>query len=131
VNIVAKAQIVNVNVDTFFTFEHSLSISTDEAVSTKNYKFISYGIGITNFVFDETKKMVDITFYNGEKDFAFIDSVSKYDNGEINYFVTFSSNLKGYYSLSTLRERNVLWCGYYLSNNTMGNWSSVVKEFKN
>jgi hypothetical protein len=108
-----------------------LSISTDEAVSTKNYKFISYGIGITNFVFDETKKMVDITFYNGEKDFAFIDSVSKYDNGEINYFVTFSSNLKGYYSLSTLRERNVLWCGYYLSNNTMGNWSSVVKEFKN
>jgi hypothetical protein len=129
--ITAQAQIVTVKADSFYHFKHSLDISTDEAVQTKNYTFIDYKVGQAEFKFDEVNKMVSITFYDGSQDFAFIDSMSKFDNGEINYFVTFGkSNLKGYYSLSSLRKRNVLWCGYYNTDKTMGNWSSVIKDIK-
>ena len=127
----AQAQIVTVKADSFYHFKHSLDISTDEAVQTKNYTFIDYKVGQAEFKFDEVNKMVSITFYDGSQDFAFIDSMSKFDNGEINYFVSFSkNNLKGYYSLSSLRKRNVLWCGYYNTDKTMGNWSSVIKDIK-
>ena len=129
--ITAQAQILTVKADSFYHFKHSLDISTDEAVQTKNYTFIDYKVGQVEFKFNEAEKMVLITFSNGNQDFAFIDSMSKFDNGEINYFVTFSqNNVKGYYSLSSLRERNVLWCGYYNTDKTMGNWSSVIKDIK-
>lgn len=123
-----KAQTVTVKSDSFYEFTHTLDISTDEAVNTKNYEFVKSGHGLAEFVFNEKTKLVSILFYNGVKDYAVIDSMSKYDNGEINYFVTWpKTGLSGYYSLSTERQRNVLWCGFYYPNNTMGVWSSVVK----
>lgn len=123
------AQSVIVKSDSFFEFKHHLNISTDEAVETKNYDFVKSGVGTAEFIFNDSTKTVHITFYNGAKDTAIIDSMSTFDNGEINYFVTWpKTQLNGYYSLSTLRKRNVLWCGFYYSDNTMGVWSSVVKS---
>jgi hypothetical protein len=91
------AQSVIVKSDSFFEFKHHLNISTDEAVETKNYEFVESGVGMAEFIFNDSTKTVHITFYNGAKDTAIIDSMSTFDNGEINYFVTWpKTKLNGY-----------------------------------